>query len=261
MIGLPTEIARGFHGRNVIGYHFTVAAKSTGRQHQRLAANILDAPVRTAHPNARNSPVFGGKEVGNVSVRQYVDAPALTAIDQPCHHISPSAFLDRMEPLTAVTKGGAPAKVQFEHNPMLSRQPVQRNARLFRNRSCDQGIGLSTRLGHDIGQKYCGRILDPMGILLSGSGRTKRTERHCAATHARRPALQDQRAGSRIKGGQGRCKSAGAAADNEHVNLDIKWPSGCDKNRHGSDPSSRTSPTDSLNKIKINTNSAQGLRN
>ena len=35
----------------------------------------------------------------------------------------------------------------------------------------------------------------------------------------------------------------------------------CDKNRHGSDPSSRTGPTDSLNKIKINTNSAQGLRN
>ena len=242
LVGLPTEIARGFHGRNVIGDHFTVAAKPTGRQHQGLAANIFDACVGPLHSNACYSPIFVGKKVDNVGVRQYVDALGFAAIDQPCHHISPGAFLDGMKPLSAMTKCGAPAKIQLENNPVLLRQPVQRYARRLSNGARRQRVSLCARLGHNVRQEQGGRIFNTMDMLLLGSRRAKRAQRHCTAACTGGPAFKDKWGGTGIKGGQGGCKSAGPAADNKHLNLDIKWPAGCDKNRHGSGPSPKIIP-------------------
>ena len=201
---------------HMLADHGVIGGKAAAGEDQRAAADSFADAIGAFDDHPVYMAGAGADDVDKARPEQHVDTMVGEFLVEQLHHVVPAMSRPAVHALPAMAIGRPKAGIEFEGVADIAGQPVERRPRMVGDGAGDHRIGLSLRLGDDIGIKDIGAVLDAQRGLLGGAGGAHEALRHGCGASGTGILFDQQHIGTGGARGERRHRATGAAADDEY---------------------------------------------
>ena len=216
-----TQVRRIGVLRDVLAHKLRVPTEPVAREHERVAADVLDRTVRPRDPHAPDEARVIGIERRDSGGTHDVDARARDRIDKARQQIC-ARLMRRAMHVRCRMPGIAKTRHARQRQAMCLHQPIDGLRRLRRDALSDVCVALPLRLRDQIARQQGRGVLDPGGLLQMRSRPGDLPAGQGGVPLRTGIALQHHNLRTPGFGRQGRHAAAGAGANDDDRDMPVE---------------------------------------